>query len=104
MAWLPAGRPPWGQEERRPAVPAVAGQRRPDHAALAAGLRAARGDLPHRRGRLLTLQEPFPRPGPQRGRGGGHLGAPRGPEKLEPLFCPGEGEWPRLSGEVLGRR
>lgn len=106
MARPPAGRPRWDQKERRPAIPAAAAQRRQGLAALAAGLRAARGDLPHRRRRLLPLQDPLPRPGPQRGRAGGHRGAPRGPEKLELLFCPAlrKGEWPGECGPASPER
>lgn len=79
--------------------PAAAPQPRRGHAALAAGLRAAHGGLPGRRG-LLQLRDPLPRPRPQRGRGGGHHRAAGRAEELELHVWPavGEGDWPRGGG------
>lgn len=87
VAWPPAGRPPWGQEERRPVVSPLAGQRRPDHAALAVGFCAACGELPHRRGRPLLHYKNLFQYLDHNGTGGGHLGAPRGPENWNPSFA-----------------
>lgn len=57
-----------------------AAPRLPDHATLAAGLRAACGGLPGR-GAADALRDPLPEAGPQQGRRGGHPRASGGAQE-----------------------